>query len=100
MVRQTIYRNNRERSPYHQLKQKPGFSVFPIACLRRHLILGFVAAIAGIFLSALLHLPAQSQTSPPLAGGKLRFKIGLLVPLNYPLQIWMPIGLIATLREI
>jgi CxxC motif-containing protein (DUF1111 family) len=70
MVRPTIHRNNRERSPHHQFKQRPSCSVFPLASCYRYLILGLVAAIAGIFLSALLHLPAHSQTSPPLAGGE------------------------------
>lgn len=35
----------------------------------RHLVVGWGAAIAGILLSALLHLPAQSQTPPSRAGG-------------------------------
>lgn len=68
MVRQSIQGNNRE--PSHHFKQRFSFSVRPILFPHRHLILGFVAAIAGIFLSTLLHLPAQSQISPPLAGGE------------------------------
>jgi len=67
MIKQLTRRRDRGRSPHRKTFRKWASSLIPHPSF---LFLGLLAAIAGIFLSALLHLPAHSQISPPLAGGE------------------------------
>lgn len=72
-IRQLTRRNHRGRSPHRKMIQQLTLSLIPHPSFfpsSRHLILGLVAAIAGILLSTLLSSPAQSQISLPLAGGE------------------------------
>jgi CxxC motif-containing protein (DUF1111 family) len=71
-VTQRSQRSSKRRSPERKTIWHWASSLIPYPLSLpycRHLILGLVAAIAGILLSTLLSDPAQSQMPLPLAGG-------------------------------